>query len=374
MRGQKKILLLAYTNLNFGDDMFVYTISRIFPEQEFVLYAPDSYREVYKNVHSLKVIRKPVYKRIYTELMRKIPILKTNVNVIGYDAIVYVIGGLFDEDEIWERNVEKYGLPRVKNEMLRYSYDKKTPFFLLGCNLTRVKTQKYIDEMKFLFNGLTDVCVRDRYSYEFFKSMNNVRCAPDIVLNYNCSTTKEKNGVLISVWGPLTCVDKFPQWKWAENLWDAYEKFIIDITKKFIEMGEHVTYLALCKNEGDLEACYKVNSDGGLSTDIVVYNGNIDEVINLFEKASFVVGTRFHSVVMAMNAKCAIYPIVYESKTKQLLIDSGYNGTYSDIEDEGSYSVNAVIENYLERRRIPCEELKQRASMQFDKLKLFVKG
>ena len=51
MRGQKKNLLLAYTNLNFGDDMFVYTISRIFPEQEFVLYAPDSYREVYKNVH-----------------------------------------------------------------------------------------------------------------------------------------------------------------------------------------------------------------------------------------------------------------------------------------------------------------------------------
>lgn len=372
---EKKILLHAYTNLNFGDDMFVYTISKAFPNQRFVLYASDFYNKVYEDVENLKVKRKPLYKKVYTKMMEIIPSISAlNVNTLGYDAVVYVIGGLFDEDEIWKNEVKKYGLVKMKNRIWGHLYNPKTPFFLLGCNLTHVRTSQYINEMKVLFDGLTDICFRDKYSYAFFDDLNNVRYAPDIVLNYNCNTKKEKKGILISIWGPLTRVDQFPQWKWAENLWGAYENFIIEITKQFIAMGEHVTYLALCKNEGDLEACNIISNDGGISVDTVTYNGNINEIIELFENSRFVVGTRFHSVIMAINAGCAIYPIVYESKTKQLLIDSNYDGAYSDIENDKSYLMEAVLKNYWEKKTIQCDELKQKARAQFDKLRLFVEG
>lgn len=371
----KKILLFAYTNLNFGDDMFIYTICKAFPNQKFDLYAPNLYNRVFENVPNLTVKRKPLYKRVYTKMMEKIPSIGAlNINTLGYDAVVYVIGGLFDEDEIWKNEVKKYGLIKMKNRTWGYLYNPKTPFFLLGCNLTRVKTLQYINEMKTLFDGLADICFRDKYSYGFFNDLKNVRYAPDIVLNYNCNDKKDKKGVLISIWGPLTCVNQFPQWKWAEKLWDGYENFIIEITKKFIDMGEHVTYLALCKNEGDLEACNRISRDGGISVDTVMYDGNINEIVELFESSSFVVGTRFHSVIMAINAQCAIYPIVYESKTKQLLMDSNYDGAYSDIENEKSYLMEAVLKNYWEKKTIQRDELKQKAGAQFDKLKLFVEG
>ena len=57
--------------------------------------------------------------------------------------------------------------------------------------------------------------------------LDNVRHAPDIVFNYDCKVTSKLDMVVISVWGPLTRTNLFPQWKWAEKLWGYYKKFII---------------------------------------------------------------------------------------------------------------------------------------------------
>ena len=56
------------------------------------------------------------------------------------------------------------------------------------------------------------------------------------------------------------------------------------------------------------------------------------------------------------------------------MIDSNYDGAYSDIENSESYLIEAVLKNYLEKKTIRCDELKQKASAQFDKLRLFVEG
>lgn len=97
--------------------------------------------------------------------------------------------------------------------------------------MTRVLTSDYIKQMNFLFDGLTDICFRDKYSYSFFKNLNNVRYAPDIVFNYECQSRIKNNNIVISVWGPLTRVDSFPQWTWANELWEPYEKFLIEIKR-----------------------------------------------------------------------------------------------------------------------------------------------
>lgn len=367
-----KILLLAYTGLNFGDDMFIYTICQYFPDQQFYLQASKNYNKTLNSLENLTLFKSPgflykvlkkINKKIYTQMFTK-----------KYSAVVYVIGGLFDEDDIWKEMVEKYGLPDLKNIMWQDSFNKKVPFFLLGSNMTRINSDDYIHQMEYLFEGLKDICFRDVYSYNHFKQLSNVRYAPDIVLNYNCNEIQKDGSIVISVWGPLTCTDKFPQWKWAQYLWNDYMEFLINVTKKFNSMGKTVTLLALCENEGDLKACDIIKCNSDICANVVTYDGDLKRVIELFEKASFVIGTRFHSIIMALNAKCAFYPIVYESKTQQLLNDIGYKEKYSHIEKRESYVVDDVINNYLRNATVSIEEIKEKAAGQFLILKKLLEG
>lgn len=370
----KKVLLLAYTNHNFGDDMFIYTICQSFPEQQFVIYADKKYKQTFKNIDNLSIVKKNWLTRLYNKLLNKFPQLyKFNFNTIGYSAVVYVIGGLFNEDEHWNQLVDKYGIKRLKNMMWQNSYDSKTPFLLLGSNVAKVTTSNYIHQMEYLFNGLTDICFRDKYSYDTFKHMSNTRYAPDIVFNYNTKAAKKDDSILISIWGPLTSVDKFPQWEWAEYLWEPYKKFIIKLIEEFNNIDKKVILVSLCDNEGDLQACQEIKNECSLDNfDIVNYNGDLESMIHLFEKASFVVGSRFHSIIMALNSHCAFYPIIYESKTQQLLKDIGYQGPAAHIENIETYSSKNVMQNYFQNTKMSCNEVKNDARNQFHILQRFL--
>ena len=370
-----KILLLAYTGLNFGDDMFIYTLCKCFQNQHFYLRADSEYSITLSNLNNLTLFNKSKITCFFEDIILRISRKKyIKLSTKEYRAVVYVIGGLFDEDDIWKNMVEKCGLKNVKDMLWKNSFNKETPFFLLGCNMTRVKTQTYIEQIEYLFEGLKDICFRDLYSYNYFKHLTNVRYAPDIVFNYKCNTVKKDGSILISVWGPLTCTEKFPQWKWAEKFWIDYENFLINIIRRFNEMGKKVTLLALCESEGDLAACNIIEKMGDYNLDIISYDGDLDRIIRLFEKASFVIGTRFHSIVMALNAHCSFYPIVYESKTAQLLKDIEYRGEFSHIEKPESYVVDNVIHNYLENITVSCENTKKEAEKQFTVLKSLLEG
>jgi colanic acid/amylovoran biosynthesis protein len=380
---RKKILLLAYTNINFGDDMFVKTICDYYPSEKFVLEAPEEYKNIFVDTPNLKIVSNSIYKRIIIKLckiqertiFKNLPSLHTTY-LNKYKAIVYVIGGLFDEDDIWYTNVERFGLKVIKNEMWKYSLCESVPFFLLGCNITRVKTDKYIKQMEYLFEGLKDVCFRDKYSFNKFSSLKNVRYAPDIVFNYKCcETSKNSDTILISVWGALTQCDKFLQWKWAENYYNEYEQFIINVVKAFLERKQKVCLLALCEDEGDTEACHRIISKGNFTEHVTleVYNGNLNNIISLFEKAKFVIGTRFHSIIMALNSGTAFYPVVYESKTLQLIKDIDYKDSYSNIEDFNTYNVDNVMNLYEKGEAIDCEIIKSQSRQQFKKLSEYLK-
>lgn len=370
-----KVLLLAYTGLNFGDDMFIYTICKYFPEQQFFLQSPKKYSMTLNSLNNLTLFNKPKLLHVLEYLIYRI---NKNIRLWWikkkYKAVVYVIGGLFDDDEIWENMINQYGLEKVKNSMWHNCFSREIPFFLLGCNITRVKSKNYIKQMEYLFEGLNDICFRDLYSYNYFKHLRNIRYAPDIVFNYNCNIDKKDDSILISVWGPLTCTEKFPQWKWAESLWNDYEAFLINIIMKFNEMGKKVTLLALCESEGDFNACNMIKKKVDICVDIIKYDGDLERIISLFERASFVIGTRFHSIIMALNAQCSFYPIVYESKTQQLLSDIKYNRKFSHIEKKESYIVEDVIKNYLENITVSCEKIKKEASEQFRMLKNLLEG
>ncbi|SHJ60444.1 polysaccharide pyruvyl transferase family protein [Pseudobutyrivibrio xylanivorans] len=364
---KKNIRVLAYTNLNFGDDMFVYTLSHVMPNVHLVLEAPSVYKEVYKDCENITIKKVSRLQRVKRAVFSRISIINKYV-ISRYDAIVYVVGALFDDNDIWKEYIDTYGLNKIKKSLWRYFYNEKTPFFLLGCNMTNVRSHNYIEQMKYMFDGLTDICFRDNYSYGYFKELPNVRCAPDIVFNYNCNNTKKREkSILISIWGPLTVSDDFPQMKWAEEFWDDYKEFIIKISKYYLTLGYKVEFVSFCKNEGDENAANIILSEGGLSDVIPLfcYNGNIKEVISLFERSQFVVGTRFHSIVMGINANCVVYPIIYESKTEQLLNDIKYDGLYTVLSERDTYNIDRVINTFNSKKIIDSSIVKKAAANQF---------
>lgn len=371
-RNRKKVLLLAYTNKNFGDDLFVKTICSCFPDIQFEICAPSEYNNIFSQVPNLTILNNSERDKWIDRGIRLFPSLTNLINYTEkkYAAVVYTIGALFDDNEIWSDCVKKLGMQRAKNMLWKYRLYTGVPFFLLGCNMSRVKSKEYIEQMKYMFDGLYDICFRDKYSYDFFSDLPNTRFAPDIVFNYECKTISKDNLALISVWGPLINTTQFPQWRWAEKLWEPYRDFLICTVKNFINRGVEVILLSLCENEGDLEACYQVKSKGNFDDNIKIfsYDGLLDSTVELFERAKYVVGSRFHSIVMGINAQCKIYPVVYESKTEQLLNDLNFTGPIAFVEKPESYRIEKYLDNDNSISTVPLADIKKNARRQFSVL------
>lgn len=376
----KKILLLAYSNRNFGDDMFVKTLCNFFPNTSFYLEAPKGYESVLGNISNLTIIDENIFIRLIRRVDKLITkIIPSNNCLIrkhwvkSYDAVVYVIGALFDDDEFWNNQLEKNGLEVTKQSLWKNSFDKDTPFLLLGCNMTRINSREYVESMNYMFSGLKDICFRDKYSFNFFSQLSNTRYSKDIVFNYNCKKIEKEKMALVSVWGVLTTVNNFPQWKWAENQWEAYEKFLIEAVDRLSILGYKVYLLSLCEAEGDYNASTIIRQKSNSKPEIINYSDNIDEIINFFERADFVVGTRFHSVVMGINARCKLFPIIYESKTEQLLKDIGYEGNSTKLENIGECNIEDIVFSSQTNMGLDLKAIKEDARNQFAILEQLIK-
>lgn len=369
----KPVLLLAYTNVNFGDDMFIKTICTMYPEIKFELEAPSNYNEIMSSVNNLKIVTHTktykMFEKIDSLLLRVLPLkvgFFRHIWLKKYIALVYVIGGLFDEDDLWQQQVKRLGKRRYKNAILKKSFCKNPPFFLMGCNVTRVKSDSYIDLMRYVFKDLRDICFRDKYSLMHFP-LENARYAPDLVFNYPVQHYIRKKKIVISVWGCLTKCEEMPQWKWAENNWGGYKDLIINIIDYFDSIGYQIELLSLCENEGDFQACELLKQEA--KTDklsVISYEGNLEKIMKCIAEADFVIGTRFHSVVLALSSKTPVYPIAYESKTLQLLKDCKFEGEYSEISEIKKDEINKVKNSFANYRF--CNEIdliKSKAREQF---------
>jgi len=105
--------------------------------------------------------------------------------------------------------------------------------------------------------------------------------------------------------------------------------------------------------------------DAKLNTEIIIYNGNINNFLKKFLSASYVIGTRFHSVILGLAAGIPIFPICYNSKLKNALLSYEFKGNYIEIDKIGTIDFSYIDSNRKAKKLVNLNKLKQYSNNHF---------
>lgn len=344
-----------FNHHNFGDDLFIYCITKTFPNITFHINGSKKNLRGLCNIKNLKIHYDNIVLKKVNSLLRRI--YKQKDLLLSYRArncvaVIYLGGSLFIEPK--DSNLDDYYL----NNIRRHINGKK--FFLIGANFGPYRTENFYNHFLSEFATYNLVSFRDIESYNAFNSLSNVQYAPDIVFSIQewfASFSKiDKNYVLFSVVGE-TVVENYLE----------YKNQIVNWIKEYISNGFFVVLLAMCNEQGDLDVCNEIfkiidNSD---SIKIVSYEDDLLEIINYIASADFVIGTRFHSIVTSLALSVPVLPLIYSKKTFSMLKDCGFNGIQIDTNEISKYTFNEIEQNRLNGNQLNTKQLAEDSKKHF---------
>lgn len=125
-----------------------------------------------------------------------------------------------------------------------------------------------------------------------------------------------------------------------------------------------ITLLAFCTKEFDDKTIknllLRLNDDIKKNVSYHFYDGlNLDIILHEIVTSSYIIGTRFHSIILGAVLKKPILPIVYSNKTINLLNDFNFSGNTINIMDLGKMEINEnfIMNNYLQDKTILTNEI-----------------
>lgn len=345
----KKTFLYAYDRQNLGDDLFVHTITKRYPDVQFYIWSDKENRRTFASLPNLKVIDQD---SVWIRSLRKlrpsfVPKYKEWLEQ-RCDAVVYIGGSIFIEYPNWEQICTWW------------EYEAKNrPFYVLGANFGPWHTEAYRQKMEDVFRNCRDVCFRDRYSRDLFRDVSTVRQAPDILLSYPMSRVpvKEKQ-IFVSV---IDCAGRDE----SHDLSRHDERYVANMAKllrTYLDDGYSLVLASFCKSEGDEAGIEKILAAMGCGNHPCIrtlcYDGtNAAEMTEAIAESEFVIATRFHGVILAMNAGRPVLPILYSDKTSCVLQDLGFEGLIPDLRDGTEWHVAECRQSLERRKAMPAEAI-----------------
>ncbi|HIX82626.1 MAG TPA: polysaccharide pyruvyl transferase family protein [Candidatus Erysipelatoclostridium merdavium] len=357
----KKIFLYAYDKVNLGDDLFICSIVERYPNAKFYMISDRTNKENFCDLKNLKIIDKN------SNLLRKIrkildgaysryeAFLKKRC-----DVVVYIGGSIFIEYLTWANIVNWWEYQASQYQL-----------YIIGANFGPYQTEEYKIAMKNVFNKAQDICFRDNNSYNLFKEISKVRFAPDIIFSQTLKEQKSRKMIFVSV---INCKNKDEGNHSLIFYHNNYIEVLERIIKDYLIDGYNITLCSFCEAEGDeevIEELLKRINDKKVKS--LLYNGkNRMDILNEISKSCYVIGTRFHSIVLGMIAKKPVFPIVYSKKTRNMLNDIDYKGNYIDIKNidklEYKYSKENLDKNYV----VDITKLQKESLKHFSRLDMVI--
>lgn len=351
----KKIMVYAYTNFNLGDDLFIKVLCERYPNTNFVLYAPSEYKKNFQELNNITYYSSDsIFFRGINFICRK---FKLNISprkllAKNCDAVVHIGGSIFMQGKKWKRGLKNR--EKIRNK----------PFFLLGANFGPYEDNNYYKDHKNLFKEYTDICFREKYSYDLFKDLPNVRMADDVIFQLKTKQLEKDEYIVISVIKPSIR-------KHLEGYDEIYYQKIKDITKYFTNIGYNIILMSFCENEGDGEAIEEIFSllpaCNSKKVSKYLYRNNIDEALNILGRSCFIIGTRFHAMILGWVNNIPVFPIAYSDKMINVMNDINFQGYYTDFNNIHKLEAKQVFKS-MKKNNIDVSKQVINAEKHFEKL------
>ncbi len=309
--GKIKILLYVYSAINLGDNLFVYTLLKRYPNIDFYIQTEDeTYQNIYEKFPNMHFLKEP----------RNVGIVK----VKDYDAIIYIGGSIFMESEYAFHEMKEF------NYLINQCIGQGKKFFYMSSNFGPYKTQEYLQKARENF-AISKICFRDKESYELFKDLKTVSYAPDLAFSLKMpEVKKEKNTLGISVIN----LEK------REDLKDKtriYEELIKKTIIQFAKKDYKIKLFSFSQFETDDKSIERIqkNIPKEYQEKVTVryFDGDIDSYLEDYVKMEYMVCTRFHSMILSILSSQKIYNITYSKKTENVIKDSHLCRHYQRIKD-----------------------------------------
>ena len=103
----KKAMIYAYTAVNFGDDLFIYTLCSRYRHTQFYLYAPAVYKNIFKDINNLHIISNDTF---LLKILHRLPFLRfmyRSSYAKKCDLAIYIGGSLFMEIPGWKKTIKQ---------------------------------------------------------------------------------------------------------------------------------------------------------------------------------------------------------------------------------------------------------------------------
>ena len=346
----KKVFVYAYLQFNLGDDLFIKSLIEKYPNTIFYVIADLKYRKAFRKNRNLKIISncKSKIKLLDVIKGRVIHHIKRKCKIV-----IFIGGSIFMEYPEWRNILNWY------REMSR---DKRS--YILGANFGPFYHEDYYLECKKFFSTINNICFRDKWSYSLFRSSPNIRYAPDILFSLdvseytNCITEKK---AVISI---IDCESRNDYPNRLSEHSENYMNCLYRIIEILIYNKFRITILSFCKKEHDDKAAIDIMrklDEGDLhNISNISYDGtNIDDILEEIASSEYVIGTRFHSIVLSFLLKKPILPIIYNIKTEHLLEDVDFVGNVIDINKLNDISLDNdfIMSNYLNQRILNTDKI-----------------
>lgn len=320
------IFLMAYARKNLGDDLFVKMLLERYPMHNF-----------YMNTRDLKWLDKlNEYENLNVSIGEDTDeeLYKHDVN--EYDAYIYIGGSIFMEGG------KVYNLSEKFYDFVRRCKENNKPFCYVSSNYGPYQTQEYFELSRKNFEKCTDICFRDKYSYDLFKDITSVRYAPDFAFTYEINNEdKIDNSVGISIIDLSIRND-------LKDLQTEYINCLVNNIRNYLSSGKKVYLYSFCEYEGDertLNSILEHFTDKDNIYDIR-YDGDVDKFLNIYSKMEYMICSRFHAMILSTIAKQKMYVISYSNKITNVINDLELNIPVLNFKDV-TCNKNIVLDDFV---------------------------
>ena len=332
----KKILIKAYAQLNLGDDLFIKMLCERYKDTEFYLFATPEYENL-KGIQSnnLKILYNNTFaKKILFRLGRKFGVsnILEDLKAKELDGVVNIGGSIFIENDFSKEDF------KVRERNLEFGKN----YFVLGANFGPYKNENFKKMYHEFFKKCSDVCFRERYSYELFKDLENVRFGKDIVFSLKQEPLEKENYVVFSIILPSAR----PGFNGIES---EYFNRLKSLTLEIIKSGKNVKFMSFCQGEKDEEAIKKlfnmIPNDQHKYITKYFYRGDMNEALDILNKADSIVATRFHAMILGFVLKKPVFPIAYSKKMTNVLEDLDFKQNFVSLDNLQGLNYEKFKEN-----------------------------